>query len=213
MRIAFFGSFDPGYPRVRVFREGLESQGIEVRDLPSLGAWAARGRGIDALLVPAFGHRDVPLARALGRLAGIPVLFDPLVSRWDTQVGDLGRVRRGGFTAARLAWSDRLSLRLSHLVLCDPWEHAALLVAGASPLTAVSPVSRPTLSGPSWRQRSKNFSDTSAFTGAVYQLRPPPVTERAWAARATRDLPDPVGVPRITFDPASSSRIASSWWG
>lgn len=129
MRIAFFGGFDPSYPRVRVFREGFESQGIEVRDLPTLGAWAARGRGVDALLVPAFGHRDVPLARALGRLAGIPVLFDPLVSRWDTQVGDLGRVRRGGFTAARLAWSDRLSLGLADLVLCDTWEHADLFGA------------------------------------------------------------------------------------
>lgn len=129
MRIAFFGGFDPSYPRVRVFREGLESQGIEVRDLPSLGAWAARGRGVDALLVPAFGHRDVPLARALGGLAGIPVLFDPLVSRWDTQVGDLGRVRRGGVAAARLAWSDRISLGLADLVLCDTWEHADLFGA------------------------------------------------------------------------------------
>ncbi|HET7903995.1 MAG TPA: glycosyltransferase [Candidatus Eisenbacteria bacterium] len=129
MRVAFFGGFDSSYPRVRVFREGLESQGIEVRDLASLGAWAARGRGVDALLVPAFGHRDVPLAAALGRLAGVPVLFDPLVSRWDTQVGDLGRVRRGGFTAARLAWSDRLSLGLADLVLCDTWEHADLFGA------------------------------------------------------------------------------------
>ncbi|HSQ58983.1 MAG TPA: glycosyltransferase [Acidobacteriota bacterium] len=129
MTVAFFGGFDPAYPRVRVVREGLESQGIEVRDLASFGAWAARGRGLDALLVPAFGHRDVPLAAAIGRLAGIPVLFDPLVSRWDTQVGDLGRVRPGGFTAARLAWSDRLSLGLADLVLCDTWEHADLFGA------------------------------------------------------------------------------------
>ncbi|HEU4333726.1 MAG TPA: glycosyltransferase [Candidatus Eisenbacteria bacterium] len=129
MRVAFFGGFDSSYPRVRVFREGLASQGIEVRELASLGAWAARGRGVDALLVPAFGHRDVPLAAALGRLAGVPVLFDPLVSRWDTQVGDLGRVRRGGFTAARLAWSDRLALGLADLVLCDTWEHADLFGA------------------------------------------------------------------------------------
>jgi len=86
-------------------------------------------------------------------------------------------------------------------------------MTGASALRAVSPVSSPTLSGPSWRQRSKNFSVTSALTGAVYQLRPPPVTDRAWAANATRDFPDPVGVARMTFEPESSSRIASSWCG
>ena len=86
-------------------------------------------------------------------------------------------------------------------------------ITGASAFTDESPVSRPTFSGPSCSHRSKNFSDTSAFTGAVYQERPPPATDRAWAASATSDFPDPVGVARMTFDPDSSSRIASSWCG
>ena len=137
MKVAFFGSYDPTYPRVRVFREGLESRGVEVRDLhapPRLApgwraaalcaAWMARGKGLDALLVPAFGHRDVALATILGRLAGIPVIFDPLVSRWDTQVGDLGRVRAGSVSAARMRWSDRASMRMADGLLCDTWEHA-----------------------------------------------------------------------------------------
>jgi glycosyltransferase involved in cell wall biosynthesis len=137
VKVALFGGYDPAYPRVRVLRESLESQGIEVRDLGAppraggaarwvacLAAWATRGRGIDALLVPAFGHRDVLLAAVIGRLSGVPVLFDPLVSRWDTQVGDLGRVRAGSMSARRLRWSDRLSLSLADLVLCDTWEHA-----------------------------------------------------------------------------------------
>jgi len=142
VKVAFFGAYDPAYPRVRVFREGLEARGVEVRDLHAptrsaawsraaalVGAWAARGAGLDALVVPAFGHRDMALAALLGRLAGIPVLFDPLVSRWDTQVGDLGRVRAGSFTAARLRWSDRWSMRLADAVLCDTWEHADLFGA------------------------------------------------------------------------------------
>lgn len=137
MNVAFFGGYDPAYPRLRVFREGLEARGVAVSDLHApartapwsrtaalLGAWIARGAGLDALVVPAFGHRDVALAALLGRLAGIPVLFDPLVSRWDTQVGDLGRVRAGSLTAARLRWSDRVSMRLADGVLCDTWEHA-----------------------------------------------------------------------------------------
>jgi len=142
VNVAFFGGYDPAYPRVRVFREGLEARGVGVTDLHAsarsapwlraaslIGAWIARGAGLDAIVVPAFGHRDVALAALLGRLAGIPVLFDPLVSRWDTQVGDLGRVRAGSLTAQRLRWSDSFSMRLADAVVCDTWEHADLFGA------------------------------------------------------------------------------------
>ena len=136
MRVAFAGSFDPEYPRTRGLREGLEARGVEVRLLgvsPRAGfgarqaamiaAWAARGAGIDAFLVPSFGHRDVPLLRLLATISGAPLLFDPLVSRWDTQVRDVGRVRAGSFAALRLRASDRLSMGLADIVLCDTWEH------------------------------------------------------------------------------------------
>ena len=139
LKVALFGAFDPAYPRTVVIRQALESAGVEVRAVSVspragaltrgpglLAAWATRSRGVDAVIVPSFGHRDVPLAAALGRLAGVPVLFDPLVSRWDTQVGDLRRVRPGGFGAARLRASDRLALSLPDLVLCDTWEHGDL---------------------------------------------------------------------------------------
>src|SRR5262249_10845501 len=62
----------------------------------------------------------------LGRSTGTPVLFDPLVSRWDTQVGDLGRVRARSISALRLRASDRMALSLPDLVLCDTWEHGEL---------------------------------------------------------------------------------------
>ncbi len=136
MRVAFVGSFDPEYPRTRGLREGLEARGVETRVLavsPRAGfgarqaaliaAWASRGAGIDAFLVPSFGHRDVPLVRLLAQISGAPLLFDPLVSRWDTQVRDIGRVRSGSFAAFRLRMSDRLSMGLADIVLCDTWEH------------------------------------------------------------------------------------------
>jgi glycosyltransferase involved in cell wall biosynthesis len=119
-----------------VFEEGLVWRGVTtlrisaaprspalVREARLLAAWVERARGLRALLVPAFGHRDVPLAALLGRLSGVPVLFDPLVSRWDTQVMDLGRVRQGSFAEQRLLASDRLALSLADLVICDTWEH------------------------------------------------------------------------------------------
>ena len=136
MKVAFFGAFDPSYPRNVVLQEGLESIGVTVarvavrpgtpagiREVGLAARWAAASSSLDALLVPAFGHRDVPLAAALGRVSGLPVLFDPLVSRWDTQVGDLGRVRARSLAAWRLRSSDRLALSLADLVLCDTWEH------------------------------------------------------------------------------------------
>jgi len=136
LKVAFFGAFDPAYPRNVVLREGLEARGVEVariavapgapavaREAALVARWAAAAGSIDALLVPAFGHRDVPLAAALGRISGLPVVFDPLVSRWDTQVGDLGRAGARSLAAWRLRASDRLALSLADLVLCDTWEH------------------------------------------------------------------------------------------
>ena len=136
MKVAFFGAFDPSYPRNVVLQEGLEEAGATVtrvavppgtpafvREAGLTARWAAAASSLDALLVPAFGHRDVPLAAALGRVSGSPVLFDPLVSRWDTQVGDLGRVAARSLSALRLRLSDRLALSLADLVLCDTWEH------------------------------------------------------------------------------------------
>jgi len=136
VKVAFFGAFDPAYPRNVVLAEGLESRGVEVawiavppktpaiaRELRLTVRWASAAGSLDALIVPAFGHRDVPLAAALGRASGMPVIFDPLVSRWDTQVGDLGRARARSLEARRLRLSDRLALSLADVVLCDTWEH------------------------------------------------------------------------------------------
>jgi glycosyltransferase involved in cell wall biosynthesis len=142
--VVFFGASDPDYPRNVVLREALASAGAAsaivsvspqangpARTAGLLSRWVARGggAGADAILVPSFAHRDVPLARPLARLAGLPVLFDPLVSRWDTQVGDLGRVRAGSLTAARLRASDKTALHGADLVLCDTWEHGDFLSA------------------------------------------------------------------------------------
>ena len=118
MRVALFGAYDPTYPRTRVLREGLEARGIEVVPI--------RAGRLDAILVPSFGHRDVPLAAILGKIAVVPVLFDPLVSRWDTQVGDLGRLKPGTLSALRVRWSDRMALAIADRVLCDTWEHGDL---------------------------------------------------------------------------------------
>jgi hypothetical protein len=84
---------------------------------------------------------------------------------------------------------------------------------GASGFTEASPVIIPTWSDPKSRHRAKNFSLTSALIGAVYTLRLPAASAAKWAAAATSDLPDPVGVLRMTWLPRTVSKIASSCAG
>jgi glycosyltransferase involved in cell wall biosynthesis len=136
MRLCFFGAWDPAYPRNRVLREGLRRAGVEVlearvrehrafRRYPALlAAFARAGRAADVLLVPEFRHKDVPLARLVaGRRR---LVFDPLVSRHDTLVGDWGLHARDSAQARWNRHLDRWSLSLADLVLCDTWAHGEL---------------------------------------------------------------------------------------
>jgi glycosyltransferase involved in cell wall biosynthesis len=135
-RVCFFGAYDPAYPRNRILRDGLRRAGLDVlqarvretrafRRWPALAAaWRRVAGASDVVLVPEFRHKDVPLARALcGRR---PLVFDPLVSRWDTLVGDW---KLHGENSGQARWNrliDRWSLSAADLVLCDTWAHGEL---------------------------------------------------------------------------------------
>jgi len=135
-RVCCFGAYDPGYPRHRILRAGLERAGIEVSEArvperrllfryPALTvAFARAGRDADVVLVPEFRHKDMPLARLLaGRRR---LVFDPLVSRYDTLVSDWGLHAEGSLQAAWNRLIDRVALSLADRVLCDTWAHGAL---------------------------------------------------------------------------------------
>jgi glycosyltransferase involved in cell wall biosynthesis len=135
-RVCFFGAWDPGYPRNRILRQGLVRAGLGViearvretrafRRYPALLAAFARVRAeTDVLFVPEFRHKDVPLARWLGWKR--PLVFDPLVSRYDTLVGDWGIHPEGSAQARWNRGIDRWSLGLADVVLCDTWAHGDL---------------------------------------------------------------------------------------
>ncbi|HEY6194615.1 MAG TPA: glycosyltransferase [Candidatus Eisenbacteria bacterium] len=134
--VCCFGAWDPAYPRNRVLRAGLGLAGYTVvearvrgarawRRWPALAsAWSRVARGTDVVLVPEFRHKDVPLAALLK--GGRPLVFDPLVSRWDTLVEDW-RLHASGSGQAR--WNrliDRGAFRAADRLLCDTWAHAEL---------------------------------------------------------------------------------------
>ena len=135
-RVCFFGAYDPGYPRNRLLIDGLRKCGVLVVEAraaerravlryPALVlAFARVARAAQVLLVPAFRHKDVPLASGLkGRRL---LVFDPLVSRYDTLVGDWAIHEEG---SAQARWNraiDRWALSRADRVLCDTWAHGAL---------------------------------------------------------------------------------------
>jgi glycosyltransferase involved in cell wall biosynthesis len=84
----------------------------------------ARGPWGDALLVPEFRHKDVPLARLLSSVSGRPLVVDPLVSRFDTKVDDWGSAAPGSLQADHNRRIDRATVRFADLLLCDTPEHA-----------------------------------------------------------------------------------------
>jgi glycosyltransferase involved in cell wall biosynthesis len=143
-RVCLFGAWDPGYPRNRVVRAGLALAGHEVlearvddrrafRRYPALAAaWSRVAAGTQVVFVPEFRHKDVPLAsRVRGRR---PLVFDPLVSRWDTLVEDWGLHAPGSLQARWNRAIDRSAFRAADLLLCDTHAHGELFVSlGADP--------------------------------------------------------------------------------
>jgi glycosyltransferase involved in cell wall biosynthesis len=146
MRFLFFGGYDPSYPRNAVNRKGLVRAGADVRDITVSGhfkAWARypllalrfpagwhwlRRDSNAVVFVPAFRQKDVPAAAALAFLARRRVVFDPLVSRYQTKILDWRRRPPGSLTAWWNFQVDRWAFRLSGLVLADTGEHARYFV-------------------------------------------------------------------------------------
>ena len=135
--ILFFGGYDPSYPRNAIIRKGWRALGFPVAECragerlkvhfryPALLARYARMRDSSPILfVPEFRHKDVPLAWMIARCSGKRLVFDPLVSRYETRVLDRGDVLRGSPQSAHNRNVDAVSLRLADLVLADTQAHA-----------------------------------------------------------------------------------------
>lgn len=136
MRIVTFGAYDPDYARNHVLRQGLLRLGVRVdacrapvrarllrRSVLLLLRWLRTPRP-DAILVPEFRHKDVPLARFLADCAGVPLIVDPLVSRYDTKIEDWRNASPDSFQAAHNRRLDRAAMRFADLLICDTTAHA-----------------------------------------------------------------------------------------
>ena len=135
--ILFFGGYNPTYPRNAIIRKGWEKCGFPVaecavderfkmlRRYPALlWRYARTTHSSRIIFVPDFRHKDVPLAWLIARCAGKKLVFDPLVSRYETRVLDRGDALRGSAQAWHNRNLDRMSMRLPDLVLSDTHAHA-----------------------------------------------------------------------------------------
>ncbi|MEO5989077.1 MAG: glycosyltransferase [Candidatus Eisenbacteria bacterium] len=142
-RVCCFGAYDPLYPRNRILRQGLRRAGLDVveacvasrrvwmRYPALLAAWSRVASSCDVMLVPEFRHKDMPLAHALhGRR---PIVFDPLVSRHDTLVGDWKLHAKSSGQARWNRFLDRWSIADADLILCDTWAHGELFESLGAP--------------------------------------------------------------------------------
>jgi glycosyltransferase involved in cell wall biosynthesis len=141
--IIFFGAYDPTYPRNLIFRKGWQKLGlgfsecrvgtkrkVHTRYPLLLARFFTVRRRERAIFVPDFRHKDVPLARALATISGRKLIFDPLVSRYETRVLDRGDVTAGSVQAWHNRNLDRISFMLSDVVIADTSEHARFFRAG-----------------------------------------------------------------------------------
>ncbi len=145
MRVLYFGTYDRTYPRNAQVISCLRRAGVDVQErhrpvwerrhnwsvgLRQLARLADAERllrrsdleGADALIVGYPGHFDLPAARRVA--CGRPVVFNPLVSLYDTLVTDRGRFRPVGPTAQVLERVDRRAFRGASLVVADTDAHA-----------------------------------------------------------------------------------------
>ncbi len=77
----------------------------------------------DVMMVGPTAHLDLPLARALSRRRGRPLVFDPLVSITET-VRDRELVAPGSWLLATISRLENALFRLPDLVLADTRAHA-----------------------------------------------------------------------------------------
>jgi len=151
LRVLYFGTYERDYPRNAQVISALRRAAVEVaehhvsvwegrRDNWQAGATTAARLGIaelrllrrpddefDALLVGYPGHLDLTAARRVA--AGRPVVFNPLVSLYDTFVADRGRFTPSSAMARVLRSIDRQALRAADVVVADTEANADFLAS------------------------------------------------------------------------------------
>ncbi len=148
MKICYFGTYERKYPRNRIVIEGLRKNNISVKEchvplweivedksgrlsrnfylktflafIKLIAKCPMKIRKSNALIIGYIGQLDVPLAWILTRK---PIIFNPMISVYDTLVNDRKMVRKNSFKAKLIHMVDKISFKLADVVCADTSEH------------------------------------------------------------------------------------------
>ena len=126
--VLWWGRFDPGYSRNRILRTLFAELGWQVGDFhpkfAGLADWEARLYRLpkpDLVWVPCFRQRDLAAASRWAKGHGVPLVFDPLISAYDKQVDERGKLNPGSSRAqGLLAWEQALFQRANRVIADTP---------------------------------------------------------------------------------------------
>lgn len=134
LTIAHLGHFDPEYSRNRTMAKAMRRAGADVVTISDTRQYLSRTPALlrravaaqpDVVVVAFPGHADVLAARMVGVRRDVPVIFDPLVSLYETAVEDRKRVAPGGLGARRYLVEDRMAAAVADVVVVDTDAHLA----------------------------------------------------------------------------------------
>lgn len=126
--VLWWGRFDPGYSRNRILRTLFTELGWQVRDfhpkVAGVADWEARLYRLpkpNLVWVPCFRQRDLAAASRWARAHGVPLIFDPLISAYDKQVDERGKLNAESTRAhVLLAWEQALFQRANRVIADTP---------------------------------------------------------------------------------------------
>ena len=150
--LCYFGTYESAYPRNRMLIKALRQSGWTVTEchVPLWEQQEHKGASFglspgfalqvltaqvkllvkylsqprhDVVMVGYIGHLDMFLAWILTRFSRTKLVFNPLVSMFDTVVGDRGFASSESLKGRLFRWIDRVACRLSDLVLLDTDAH------------------------------------------------------------------------------------------
>ena len=131
--VLWWGRFDPGYSRNRVYISLFRRMGWNV-DFFFVKVWPRFGdveaffrppaRRPDLVWVPVCRQRDIMAACRWAHRRGIPVVFDPMISAWDKKVLEQRKWKEGERRARRLLAAERAMMAAPDIVTCDTSCHA-----------------------------------------------------------------------------------------
>ena len=204
MRIAYFGTWERGYPRNDQVIAALGSAGVEV-DLVHQEMWGGTHKfGLTPTVLPRLARAELRLARApvteevdallvgypgqfdvwSAKRHGRPVVFNAMVSLYDTFVEDRERFRDGSLPARTLRRLDRAAFRAADIVVADTRANADFMreLAGIDEVAVCYLGAEERLFRPTWR-RSGDFH-------VLFVGKPAPLHGLDVILEAARLLPD-----------------------